>query len=477
MSGIARVRDLVSARSAAALFVGVASVLAITLGPPAPPAYAATNTVVSLTFDDGQASQYSTLAMLSSRGMRGTYYINSGLVASSSYYMPWSQIHELYNAGNEIGGHTLTHTDLTQVSSAEAQRQVCDDRTALMGQGFSPVTSFAYPYAAVNGTAEQIVQGCGYSSGRGVGGIASGNVCGGCPYAETIPPGDPYSLQTPEPAVTSTTLSQLQSYVTNAESHGGGWVVLVFHGICSNSCAGSNSLSPTIFTAFLDWLQPRSANGTVVRTAGEVITGTPPPPPGPDTTPPTTTVTCNGGPCSGWFKTTPVNVTLSATDAGGSGVNKTVYTTDGTDPATSATTKTYTGPFPLAATTTVRFSSTDTAGNAESTRSQQVLIDASAPTVTITQPAADAQLTRNSSVTVTAASSDTGTGSGTPSGVAQVAFYLDGTTLLATDTSTPYGFTWKIRPNLQGMHTLTAVATDVAGNSATSPQVRVNITR
>jgi peptidoglycan/xylan/chitin deacetylase (PgdA/CDA1 family) len=476
MSGM-RERGLVIVRSTAALLFGVASVLVITLGPPAPPAYAATNTAVSLTFDDGQASQYTTLPMLSSRGMRGTYYINSALVGSSSYYMPWTQIHELYNAGNEIGGHTLHHTDLTQVSSTEAQREVCDDRTALTGQGFTPVTSFAYPYAAVNGTAEQVVQNCGYSSGRGVGGIASGNVCGGCPYAETIPPGDPYALQTPEPAVSSTTLSQLQSYVTNAETHGGGWVVLVFHGICSNSCAGSNSLSPTIFTAFLDWLQPRSANGTVVRPAGEVITGTPPPPPGPDTTPPTTTITCNGGPCSGWFTTTPVSVTLSATDVGGSGVAKTVYTTDGTDPATSSTAKTYAGPFPIAATTTVRFSSTDIAGNVESTRSQQVAIDGSAPTVSITQPGADAQLRRNSSVTVTATSSDTGTGSGAPSGVAQVAFYLDGTTSLATITSAPYGFTWRVRPNLQGVHTLTAVSTDVAGNSATSPQVRVNITR
>jgi peptidoglycan/xylan/chitin deacetylase (PgdA/CDA1 family) len=477
MSDFARVPSLVIARCTAALVLGVASFLMIVLEPSPPVAYAATNTVVSLTFDDGQASQYATLPVLSSRGMRGTYYINSGLVGSSSYYMPWSQIHDLYNAGNEIGGHTLNHTDLTQVSSTVAQHEVCDDRTALIGQGFSPVTSFAYPYAAVNSTAEQIVQNCGYSTGRGVGGIASGSVCGGCPYAETIPPGDPYALQTPEPAVTSTTLAQLQSYVTNAESHGGGWVVLVFHGICSNSCAGSNSLNPTVFTAFLDWLQPRSANGTVVRTAGEVITGTPPPPPGPDTTPPTTTITCNSTPCSSWFKTTPVTVTLSATDAGGSGVSKTVYTTDGTDPGTSSTTKTYAGPFSVAGTTMVRFSSTDVAGNVEVPLSQQVAIDASAPTVNITQPPADAQLKRNSSVTVLATSSDTGTDSGTPSGVARVAFFLDGSTSLATITSAPYTFSWKIRPNLQGAHILTAVATDVAGNSATSPQVGVNITR
>jgi peptidoglycan/xylan/chitin deacetylase (PgdA/CDA1 family) len=465
----------VIARAATALIFAFTSVLVVIFGPSA--AYAATNTVVSLTFDDGHASHYATLPMLSSRGMRGTYYINSALVGSSSYYMPWSQIHDLDNAGNEIGGHTLHHTDLTRVSPAEAQREVCDDRTALTGQGFAPVTSFAYPYAAVDDTAKQIVQNCGYSNARGVGGISSGNVCGGCPFAETVPPADPYNVQTPEPAVSNTTLSQLQSYVTNAESHGGGWVALVFHGICSNNCTGSSSLSPTVFTAFLDWLQPRNANGTVVRTAGEVITGTTPPPPGPDTTPPTTTIACNGAPCSGWFRTTPVSVTLSSTDTGGSGVDKTVYTTDGSDPVTSPTTTTYTGPFPVAETTTVRFSSTDVAGNVEPARSQQVAVDASAPTVNITQPAPDAQIKRNASVTVSATSSDTPTGSGTPSGVAQVAFFLDGSTRLATITSAPYTFSWKVRPNLQGTHILTAVATDVAGNTATSPPVRVNITK
>ena len=51
----------------------------------AAPVHAATNTVVSLTFDDGSASQYSTLSMLSAHGMNGTYYINSGLVGSSGY--------------------------------------------------------------------------------------------------------------------------------------------------------------------------------------------------------------------------------------------------------------------------------------------------------------------------------------------------------------------------------------------------------
>jgi hypothetical protein len=42
------------------------------------------NTVVSLTFDDGHASQYATLNMLQSKGMVGTYFINSAMVGTSS---------------------------------------------------------------------------------------------------------------------------------------------------------------------------------------------------------------------------------------------------------------------------------------------------------------------------------------------------------------------------------------------------------
>src|SRR5262245_55353511 len=80
-------------------------------------------TVVSLTFDDGQASHYATLPILQWRGMRGTYYINSELAGTSDYYMTWSQIRDLAEAGNEIGGHTATHADLSKVDPATARRE------------------------------------------------------------------------------------------------------------------------------------------------------------------------------------------------------------------------------------------------------------------------------------------------------------------------------------------------------------------
>jgi peptidoglycan/xylan/chitin deacetylase (PgdA/CDA1 family) len=457
----------VSSRSWRALIDRLAVCTALALlgaaGFAVPTAQAATNTMVSLTFDDGQASQYSTLSMLSSRGLVGTYYINSAMVGSSSYYMPWSQIHELANAGNEIGGHTLHHTNLTTVSTSTATTEVCQDRTNLRDQGFSPVASFAYPEAESNATAEQIVQSCGYSSARVVGDISCG---GGCPYAETIPPPDPYRLRTPEGITTSTTLADLQSYVTNAETHGGGWVILTFHGICDNQCTNVNSMSPSIFTAFLDWLGPRAANGTVVRTVGQVMGATPPPPPGPDTTAPVTAIACNGAACSSWYKAA-VTVSLSATDSGGSGVAKTVYTTNGSDPNGPGGIV-YTGPFTVTQSTTVRFSSTDTAGNAEPVRSQPIQLDAVAPTVSLTSPTSGSY--RRGTLALAATASDAA------SGVARVAFY-DGATLLGTDTSAPYQYSWNTRKVALGQHTLTAVATDMAGNSATSPGVTVTITR
>src|SRR5689334_5383987 len=111
--------------------VALAVLVAIVAFTAAPAHAATTNTVVSLTFDDGSASQYSTIPMLAAHGMNGTFYINSGLVGSSGYYMTWTQIHDVFNARNEIGGHTVDHANLTQLSTSAATAEVCNDRTTL----------------------------------------------------------------------------------------------------------------------------------------------------------------------------------------------------------------------------------------------------------------------------------------------------------------------------------------------------------
>src|SRR4051812_23235099 len=83
----------------------------------AAPARAAT--VVSLTFDDGQATQYGIKGTLASHGVHGTFFLNSPNVGTTSFYMTWTQIGALAADGNEIGGHTLTHADLTSNTLSE----------------------------------------------------------------------------------------------------------------------------------------------------------------------------------------------------------------------------------------------------------------------------------------------------------------------------------------------------------------------
>src|SRR5260370_2327754 len=170
-------------------------------------------TIVSLTFDDGSASEYWALAQLQQYGMAGTCYVNSVRVGTSSYYMTWSQIHDLYNAGNEIGGHTAMHVNLPQTDPVEAERQICDDRVNLINQGFQP-TDFAYPFGAYNANIEQMAAACGYHPARAT------NTVG-----QTIPPQDPYAIHQ---GATSSNLSDYENAVQHAGSQGGAWRPLVF---------------------------------------------------------------------------------------------------------------------------------------------------------------------------------------------------------------------------------------------------------
>ena len=109
----------------------------------------------------------------------------------------------------------------------------------------------------------------------------SPNGCFNCDFAETIPPQNRLATRTPQNPQSTTTLADLQGYVTQAEQHGGGWVQVVFHEVCDGCDQYSTPLSE--ISQFLDWLQPRAANGTVVKTTAQVVATPAEPPPDPAT--------------------------------------------------------------------------------------------------------------------------------------------------------------------------------------------------
>jgi uncharacterized protein (DUF2141 family)/regulation of enolase protein 1 (concanavalin A-like superfamily) len=90
-----------------------------------------------------------------------------------------------------------------------------------------------------------------------------------------------------------------------------------------------------------------------------------------------------------------------------------------------------------------------------------------APTVAISSPASGASYTAPANITIQATASDS---DGT---VSKVDFY-QGSTLIGTDTSSPYAATWSSVP--AGTYSLTARATDNGGSVRTSSAVSVAVT-
>src|SRR5207302_1993482 len=108
----------------------------------------------------------------------------------------------------------------------------------------------------------------------------------------------------------------------------------------------------------------------------------------------------------------------------------------------------------------------DAAGNTTTSPGVSVTVDNTPPTVSITAPTTGAMA--SGMVTISATATDNVS-------VAGVQFKLDGVNLGAELTAAPYSISWNSTLAANGVRTLTAVARDAAGNSATSPAVSVSV--
>ena len=92
--------------------------------------------------------------------------------------------------------------------------------------------------------------------------------------------------------------------------------------------------------------------------------------------------------------------------------------------------------------------------------------DTTAPTVSLTAPAAGATVSGTATLSANAADNV---------GVAGVQFKVDGVNVGAEDTSSPYSVQWNTTAAGTGGHQITAVARDAAGNTTTSAPVTVTV--
>ena len=92
----------------------------------APLVLAPGQTVVSITFDDGRASNAYGAEMLTDHHLPGTFFINSGNIGKPGY-LTMPQLDGIAAEGHEIGGHTVNHPDLAtdttdEIAAADLRR-------------------------------------------------------------------------------------------------------------------------------------------------------------------------------------------------------------------------------------------------------------------------------------------------------------------------------------------------------------------
>ncbi|MBP7119023.1 peptidoglycan-binding protein, partial [Candidatus Woesebacteria bacterium] len=102
-----------------------------------------------------------------------------------------------------------------------------------------------------------------------------------------------------------------------------------------------------------------------------------------------------------------------------------------------------------------------------------LLPDTTSPTVSITSPSNNTTI--SNTVTLSSTASDPTVAGQTTSGILSVQFKLNNLNLGQLLTTAPYSGTWNTVGVTNGSHTLTAIATDVAGNTKTSNPIRVTI--
>ncbi len=209
--------------------------------------------LVSLTFDDGWASQYTAgWPVVGQFNFKATYYIISGKVgATASGYMSLTQVKALATAGNEIGSHTVSHPDLTTLPLKKLDSELSQSLSYLRRNVTPTITDFAYPYGAYNALTTREVKKY-YSSAR------TSDV-----GLNTKAGFDAYRIQS-EYVTPQTTLADFQGWLTTAQNQHA-WLVVMYHQV--DNSGSDYAVTPSMLTAQLQALQNSGLPVTTVNQA------------------------------------------------------------------------------------------------------------------------------------------------------------------------------------------------------------------
>ena len=117
---------------------------------------------VALTFDDGLESFAShAWPMLRDHGLPCSLFVVTGRVGESNRWndlasvpdqrlLDWDELGGLAEQGVSLGSHSVTHRDLTTLSTHELRDELSDAIESLVAHSGVEPTSFAYPFGSFN---------------------------------------------------------------------------------------------------------------------------------------------------------------------------------------------------------------------------------------------------------------------------------------------------------------------------------------
>jgi peptidoglycan/xylan/chitin deacetylase (PgdA/CDA1 family) len=120
--------------------------------------------VVTTSWDDGHPLDLRTAALLSTHGLKGTFYVP--VAYSRRPVLELAQLRDLLGMGMEIGSHTLTHPVLPQLNEEAIFRELEGSRKRLEDMLGQPITSLCYPKGKFNRTVRRQAIRAGYRLGR-----------------------------------------------------------------------------------------------------------------------------------------------------------------------------------------------------------------------------------------------------------------------------------------------------------------------
>ena len=134
---------------------------------------------VALTFDDGFKGFYDyAFPVMEKHNIKGTFYVNSSTLVNKGEplkerYGYWEEYAEMAEAGHEIGSHTQTHPNLSEIDIEALHKELGDDKAKIESEiSAQKCLTHAYPFCVNNKIVRDVAENY-FISARGCGFVAN----------------------------------------------------------------------------------------------------------------------------------------------------------------------------------------------------------------------------------------------------------------------------------------------------------------